>query len=251
MEKYGATVTWRMIMNNVNLAKFCIDKLGTPYIMGTNGKKFTKDMYNDLYLRNPGGWFTQLRMPKIKLLIGKVTTDCHGLIEWFVREQTGQNYDTTADNAFLVSKEKGTIDSIPDVPGICVRYKGHVGIYIGSGYVVEARGFSYGVCITRLLSRPWTHWYKHNKIDYTNGTLPAPSKVSNKTDKYSVVWLQLALNRHISIGEIPVAPLAVDGKYGTKTAVAVAKYWKLKGWGTKDKVWGIGKSTIKALSSSS
>lgn len=155
-------------MNNEKLSEFCKLKVGVPYVLGTNGKIFTKSMYDDLVRRNPSGWFTDARLPKLRSFIGKVTTDCHGLIEWFVREQSGVVYDTTADAAFAVAKVKGMIGSIPELPGVCVRYKGHVGVYIGGGYVVEARGFDYGVCKTKLSSRPWTEWYEHPKINYDN-----------------------------------------------------------------------------------
>ena len=37
----------------------------------------------------------------------------------------------------------GTMDSMPEVPGIALRSDGHVGVYIGGGYAVEERSFSY------------------------------------------------------------------------------------------------------------
>lgn len=236
-------------MKNAELAKFCIEKVGTPYVMGTNGKAFTQTMYNDLIKRNPSGWFTAARLPTVKKYIGKATTDCHGLIEWFVREQSGQAYDTTADAAYTAAKIKGAIKTIPELPGICVRYQGHVGVYIGGGYVVEARGFNYGVCITALKSRPWTHWYKHPQITYADTTLPAPSpaKVSKTTDRYSIVWLQLMLNKQLAAGYITGKALVVDGAYGSKTAAAAAAYWQKKGWTTSAAVWSVGANTIKAL----
>lgn len=235
-------------MNNGELAKFCIEKIGTPYVMGTNGKKFTQAMYNDLVRRNPGGWFSAAKLPKVKSCIGQITTDCHGLIEWFVREQSGQSYDTTADAAFQTAKIKGSIKSIPEQPGICVRYSGHVGIYIGGGYVVEARGFDYGVCITKLSGRPWTHWYKHSQVLYTDKQMPAPAKVSKTTSKYSIIWLQLAFNRQIAAGHIKVYPLIVDGIYGSKTAAAVLAYWQHKGWSIAGKKGtSVGSNTIKTL----
>ena len=237
--------------SNTDLARFCISKLGVPYIMGTNGKVFTNAMYNDLTKRNPGGWFTAARLPKVKAQIGKQTTDCHGLIEWFVAELAGGkwSYDVTADGAFAAAQTKGAIGSIPELPGVCVRYPGHVGVYIGGGYVVEARGFDYGVCITPLKSRPWTHWYRHPKINYTGKALPAPSpaKVGKTTDRYSIVWLQQALNRQIAAGYIAGPALTVDGIYGSRTAVAVAAYWKKKGWSKKTEVWSVGANTLKAL----
>ena len=38
----------------------------------------------------------------------------------------------------------GTMDTLPEIPGIALRFDGHVGVYIGGGYAVEARGFNYG-----------------------------------------------------------------------------------------------------------
>ena len=260
--------------SSTDLAKFCIEKIGVPYIMGTNGKVFSQPIYNDLTRRNPGGWFTARRLPAVRAQIGKRTTDCHGLIEWFLAELAGGkwSYDTTADGAFAAAQGKGAIGSIPELPGVCVRCPGHVGVYIGGGYVVEARGFDYGVCLTKLSERPWTHWYRHPKIRYAGTALPAPSpaKVGKTTDKYSIVWFQLALNRQIAAGELagarpaagqlrenrqgmPAAggsfpePLTVDGVYGSKTAAAAAAYWQRKGWSKKAEVWSVGENTVKAL----
>lgn len=237
--------------SNGKLAQFCIERLGTPYIMGTNGKIFTQSMYNDLTKRNPGAWFSAARLPKVKSLIGQATTDCHGLIEWFVREQSGANYDVTADMAYLASATKGPIGTIPELPGICVRYPGHIGIYIGSEYVVEARGAQYGITILRLQNRSWTHWYKHPEISYTDNALPppAPAKVNKSTSRYSIIWLQIALNRQAALKHINVPLLEVDGIYGAKTAAAVLAYRAYKGWSLKGQPGtAIAAGTIKALS---
>ncbi len=235
--------------SNGNLARFCVDKLGVPYVMGTQGKILTRDLYNWLVKQNPGKWFTLTRRLKVKKWLGQATTDCHGLIEWFIREQSGQKYDTTADGAFIAAIEKGGIGSIPEQPGVCVRYPGHVGVYIGGGYVVEARGFDFGVCLTRLPTRPWTHWYRHNRIKYTDTALPMPesTQINKAAGRYPVIWLQLALNRQIAAGHIKGEILDVDGVYGSRTAATTAAYWQYKGWAEKTEVWGVGKNTVKAL----
>lgn len=237
--------------SNGNLARFCVDKLGVPYVMGTNGRVLKKTALNDLARRNPGGWFTVARLPTVRSWIGRKTTDCHGLVEWFLAELAGGKwvYDVTADGAYAAAEEKGGIGTIPEQPGVCVRYPGHVGVYIGGGYVVEARGFDYGVCLTRLTARPWTHWYRHNRIKYTDTALPMPesAQINKVTSRYSIIWLQLALNRQIAAGNIKGEILDVDGVYGSRTAAITAVYWQHKGWTEKTEVWGVGKNTIKAL----
>ncbi len=46
--------------------------------------------------------------------------------------------DVTANGMFEAASVKGTIDTIPDVPGLAVWQDGHIGIYIGNGEVIEA-----------------------------------------------------------------------------------------------------------------
>ena len=55
---------------------------------------------------------------------------------------------------------RGPIDTIPELTGLSVHYPGHTGVYIGNGYVVEARGTFYGIVKTELKARPWRHWAK-------------------------------------------------------------------------------------------
>ena len=56
--------------------------------------------------------------------------------------------DKSANGMFSYAKSKssawGTIDTLPEAPGIALRFDGHVGVYIGGGYAVEERGFNYG-----------------------------------------------------------------------------------------------------------
>ena len=47
---------------------------------------------------------------------------------------------------------------------------GHVGIYIGNGYAIEAMGTRYGVVKTRVAARSWTHWLKIPYINYIEET---------------------------------------------------------------------------------
>ena len=43
---------------------------------------------------------------------------------------------------FARAAQKGSIETMPDIPGLIVRFSGHAGVYAGAGRVIEARGIS-------------------------------------------------------------------------------------------------------------
>ncbi len=107
--------------------------------------------------------------------LGSRTTDCVGLIKGYGWLDTGTlevGYATNgmpdigADQMYNVATEKGGIATIPEIPGLAVWNKGHIGVYIGDGYVIEAMGTKYGVVKTKLTDRNWTHWLKIPYISY-------------------------------------------------------------------------------------
>ena len=111
--------------------------------------------------------------------IGRRTVDCVNLIKSYLWWDSARNtpvysikydkYNNTwmsADGAFNSAKEKGLIKTMPELPGVCVWYKGHIGVYIGGDEVIEARGTKYGVVKAHIKNRPWTHWLKYPGIEY-------------------------------------------------------------------------------------
>ncbi|MFA6848768.1 MAG: SH3 domain-containing protein, partial [Selenomonadaceae bacterium] len=121
----------------------------------------------------------------------------------------------------LKCTEHGSISTMPDMPGVLVFSKGHVGVYIGDGYVVEARGFAYGVVKTSLRSRPWTSWGKCPWIEY------AEEKKEENTVKYyklikETMNLRASSNASSAdIGDIPkdtiIEVTEVSGSWGKTT----------------------------------
>lgn len=158
----------------VNFAKSC---LGRPYIFGTFGQKLTAALIDQKAKQYPR-YINATRAKKAKAqFIGQRSTDCIGLVKFFLWSESpdadpvyNSAQDWSADDTFNRATEKGKIDSLPDLPGVLVRYRGHVGVYIGNGEVIEARGFDYGIVKTALNSRAWTHWYKHPCICYESNT---------------------------------------------------------------------------------
>ena len=71
-----------------------------------------------------------------------------------------------ANQMYYSATESGTIDTMPDIPGLAVWHDGHIGVYIGGGQVIEAMGTKYGVVKTELANRGWTHWLKIPYINY-------------------------------------------------------------------------------------
>lgn len=232
-----------MNKTSIELVAHVISKIGSPYWYGTKGEIAIKSLLVERAKMYPN-WYTNTRIPTLETQIGKQVFDCAGLIEDFINTCNGnKKYDTTANMMYEDCKEKGTIDTIPDVAGVLVFYDGHVGVYIGDGYVVEARGFDYGVCKTALKARGWTKWGKHPMIDYT--VIPAPTlkKTSSKAD---IMWAQRQLNKIIDKKIIPDSKLSIDGVYGEKTKTAYLNYARSKGWLLPDG-WDIGANGINAL----
>lgn len=56
--------------------------------------------------------------------------------KWY--ENADDMADVGANAMFANATVKGTIDTIPEVPGLAVWVDGHIGIYIGNGEVIEA-----------------------------------------------------------------------------------------------------------------
>ncbi len=108
---------------------------------------------------------------------GKRTADCIGLIKgycWYEPDTGTFSYkshgcpDVNQDMLFNAATEKGTIDTMPDIPGLAVWQPGHIGVYIGNGMVIEAKGTLYGVVRSTLSLGSWTHWCKIPYIEYVS-----------------------------------------------------------------------------------
>lgn len=147
---------------------------GWGYVWGSFGYVLTEQQLQQLKAQYPemvGGYESIIRS---KWLGGR-TTDCVGLIKsygWFdpdemkIRYGTNGMPDVGANAMYHNATVKGTIDTIPEVPGLAVWCNGHIGVYVGNGEVIEARGTSSGVVRTKLAERHFTHWLQVPYIRY-------------------------------------------------------------------------------------
>ena len=147
---------------------------GWGYVWGTYGNVLTEFLLKykvEQYPKGVGNHETFIR----NNWLGGRTTDCVGLIKgygWLDPETLDIEYATNgmpdigANQMYHSATVSGTIDSMPDTPGLAVWFDGHIGVYIGNGQVVEASSTKKGVVKTKLDGRGWTHWLKIEYINY-------------------------------------------------------------------------------------
>lgn len=85
--------------------------------------------------------------------------DCSGLIASF-------GVGGVRNDMMRSSSNKGSISTLPEIPGLGLYMPGHVGVYIGNGMAVDARDYGIDVCYESISSMPWTNWFEISGIDY-------------------------------------------------------------------------------------
>lgn len=173
--------------NNLDLVQFAkeAEHTGWGYVWGTYGKILTEALFEaklEQYPDDIGEHEEFIRQN----WVGKRTADCVGFIKaygWLNPEtheiQYGTNDmpDVGANTMYYAATEKGSIDTIPEIPGLAVWHEGHIGIYIGNGETIEAMGTRYGVVRRQLSSGSWTDWLKIPYIAYIEeAEEPAPTE---------------------------------------------------------------------------
>ena len=244
---------------NEHFAAFCLSMLGQPYWYGTVVYKCSESLRSRKAKQYPSHYgSSRTSRYKDDIAKKKVCADCVGgckgyawtgggigVVESIGTDKTfsskyggGNCPDKSANGMFSYAKSKGmdwgTIDTLPEIPGLALYKDGHAGYYIGNGYAVEWQGFSWGCVKTQVKKRPWTHWYKLPFIDYgdTSGAQVAVEAVTvytlgsrllkNGSTGADVKALQELLNQ---LG----ATLEVDGQFGSKTEAAVRVFQKKAG----------------------
>lgn len=171
------------MLTNMQLVEFVTKayQAGWVYWYGTYGKPCTMSLYNSKKKQYPSHYGDSRTSKYMKQISeGRWCADCVGLGKGFVwsngQFQTMPKYNTngcpdkSADGMFSYAKSHGAkfgpISTIPEVPGLAVRMSGHVGYYVGNGYVIEERGFAYGCVKTKLKDRKWTDWYEFPGVTY-------------------------------------------------------------------------------------
>lgn len=174
------------------LVDYAKAQIGKPYWYGTYGQVLNSAIWRDNAKRYPKH-YSDARKEKMRSRgdYGKKGHDCSGLLKgalWTFPQAFNMSpkyvaaEDMDANTMVKTAKESGPISTIPEVAGIAVWKNNHIGIYIGGGKVIEAKGFDYGVVESKLSDTKWTKWAKLAFVDYAE---EAPSKPETPKDEAS------------------------------------------------------------------
>ena len=161
------------LKNNIDLVRYCEQQLGKPYWYGTFGQMSTMVLYNVKKKQYPKYYIAE----DFQDQLGIKVHDCVGLIKGYFWCKDPEDIkpvycsnnfpDISANSLYVYCKRRSSdIKKMPDVPGIAVFMSGHVGVYVGNGEVIEARGHAYGVVRTKLNERPWRKWAYIEGLQY-------------------------------------------------------------------------------------
>ena len=137
----------------IALAAWAKARIGQPYWYGTCCYPCSESLLNAKSKQYPSH-YTPDRLARYKedIAQGLECADCVGLIKGYLWANGGsrsQYPDRSADGLFSDCIQTGAIHTLPDIPGLLIWRKGHIGIYIGDGMAVQARSFNQGT------QKPW------------------------------------------------------------------------------------------------
>lgn len=187
------------------LVEYCKQALGwkTVYMWGGLMKTVTQ-AFIDYKKKQYPKYYSEARVKQLQTKIGNYYgCDCVGLIKSYLfgginSPKYKSKWDTNTRGMYSVSKTKGTIETLPEIQGLILYMKGHVGVYIGNGECIECTLGKYGdgVVKTKVAGRGWTHWLQLPWLDYNDGIETecgcecpcCKEKCKKKTDDLIDVW---------------------------------------------------------------
>ena len=169
---------------NTGLVAYAKAQVGNPYWYGTFGQLATEALLKSKMAQYPGQFEGSRPATARAKHIGKRVHDCCGLIKgylWCSTPTSAPKYvaaqDINVGGLKQRCKAKGGIKTIPDIIGLLLfRGTSHVGIYIGDGWVIEAKGFDHGVVRSRLADGNWDTWGNLHWITYEAAKPVQPDK---------------------------------------------------------------------------
>ena len=211
------------MLTDIGLVEHARSKLGHAYMFGYTG--IVSETAIQQKKRQYPRMYTTTYINKCRKNIGRWATDCSGLVDIYVGK------DLSASMYYNQASKKGPISTIPkNTPGILVFKKSsngtidHVGVCVGDGTVIEAKGVDYGIVQTKLTNNGWSLWAYCHLIQYS--TPKEDTQVIQKGSKGEIVraWQKGLIKIGISIGAA-----GADGDFGSNTKIGTETFQKKYG----------------------
>ena len=223
---------------NTGLVEYALAQVGKPYWYGTYGSGASKSYYNAKKRQYPKyyNWNYDAALEGVKV------HDCIGLIKGYLWCDSPQDNkpayksseDMSASGMRRRCKVKGSISTIPDVPGLLVFSEGHIGVYVGGGMVVDARGHSKGVVHKPLNNHKWEEWGVCPLLTYDREVIPTEEKNTGGSGKVNITFSvlqkgakgrQVKALQHLLLANGCALPrYGADGSFGNETVEVVKQY---------------------------
>lgn len=161
-------------MKNLEFVQNALDIMNSKYgyIWGAKGQLATEALLKSCIAeakRSGRYTFTEDKIRYIRenyIKKNRKVVDCSGLL-------TLASKNSVLGSATIweqCTEKSSNFSQIPNIKGLIVYRRGHIGIYIGDNKVLESGGTKVGVVITDLnnpaTGNAWTHYGKWSKIDY-------------------------------------------------------------------------------------
>lgn len=184
--------------------------------------------------------------------IGHRVADCSGLFSWAFKQLGGYMYhgSNTMYNKYCTAKGQFSRGKRTDgqelKPGTALftgssTDRGHVGLYIGNGEVIEAQGTINGVVLSKSTLAKWTWWGELKGVDYsvtatkTSGTTsggggsnPATTaKMAHKTLRKGAKGDEVKTMQSLLAKD--GSELTIDGIFGSGTLYALKAFQRRHG----------------------
>lgn len=183
---------------NKGLVEYLESKLGTPYVYGMDGQVFTKTHLNNLK-KSYKSIYNADYVKQVSKSLGKQVFDCSGSMNSYLMDD-GKKYDSKKDysssSIYELSPLRKHISAYESMPiGSIVWREGHVGTYVGNGYVIETRSaYGKGLEKRKISEGNWKYIVLHPAIEYDTEVKADPVVSKPKYSKIIEV-LQIRLKK--------------------------------------------------------
>ena len=219
----------------VEIFEKCLDD-GWGYIWGTAGVLWTQARQNQLDKTTDSNRAMSRRYGE--KWIGHWVADCSGMFVYAFK-QFGKSMSHISSNIYIsYCGNKGQLTAALKKtirPGTAVftgdsaKKHPHVGLYIGGGYVIEAKGTVAGVVKSSIDEKRWTWWGELKGVQY-DGAAPEPGgqedagmQTIRKGNKGELVRKLQKMLQELGYS---LGICGVDGDFGVATEKAVREFQK-------------------------